>query len=114
MVGKLLPIVKKEVQEKEEALKEAINEEFQNLGITITADTATADTVADKDAETDVMDYVYEWKKLFKHYPSKENIADIKEYLTKQGYIKDDFSPMAVKDIIKLLTGISLSLKDVM
>ena len=108
MVGKLLPLVKKEVKEEE---KEAANNACKILDINSNIDSTNA---AAEDSKTDVMDYVYEWKKLFKHYPSKENIADIKEYLTKQGYIKDDFSLMAVKDIIKLLTGVSLSLKDLM
>lgn len=108
MVGKLLPLVKKEVKEEE---KEAANNAYKMLNISSNIDTADA---AAEDSKTDVMEYISEWKKLFKHYPSKENIEDIRKYLTEQGYLKDDFSLMTVKNTIKLLTGISLSLKDLM
>ena len=98
MCSKLLPVVRSEVQAANKEREEAIEK------------------VADKsiDDSEDLMKYVVDWKKMFKHYPSKENIADIKKYLTEKGYLKPDFSPMAIKETIKLITGVSLSLKDVM
>jgi uncharacterized protein YdhG (YjbR/CyaY superfamily) len=98
MCNKLLPVVRSEVQAANKERQEAIKKLY---------DKST-------DKGEDLMKYVVEWKKMFKHYPSKENIADIKKYLTEKGYLKPDFSPMAIKETIKLITGVSLSLKDVM
>jgi uncharacterized protein YdhG (YjbR/CyaY superfamily) len=98
MCNKLLPVVRSEVQAANKERQEAIKK--------------LHDKSTDKGE--DLMKYVVEWKKMFKHYPSKENIADIKKYLTEKGYLKPDFSPMAIKETIKLITGVSLSLKDVM
>jgi hypothetical protein len=99
MCDKLLPIVRLEVHTETEERKEAISKLSEK---------------PDSDGEDDLLKYVADWKKMFKHYPSKSNIEDIKKYLAEKGYLKPDFSPMAIKETIKLITGVSLSLKDVM
>jgi hypothetical protein len=68
-----------------------------------------------RNSPKEAIHFIEDWKKSLKSkYPTPKEIKDLKDYLAETGYINEEYSAMAIKNTISLLTGINLKIKDVL